>query len=79
MGAPLKCSVRGVAEQTPCKACCGYNAEFTYNLRSTPPQQEQESQTALQKQDCMQLEAKMANDEAAAAQYKSKDCESLLK
>ena len=41
-------------------------------------QQEQESQTALQK-DCMQLKAKMANDEAAAAQYKSKDCESLFK
>lgn len=40
---------------------------------------EEESQTALQKQDCMQLKAKMANDEAAAAQYKSKDCESLLK
>jgi hypothetical protein len=42
-------------------------------------QQEQESQTALQKQDCMQLKGKMATDEAAAAQYKSKDCESLLK
>jgi len=41
--------------------------------------EEQESQTALQKQDCMQLKAKMANDEAAAAQYKSKDCDSLFK
>jgi hypothetical protein len=40
--------------------------------------EEQESQTAIQK-DCMQLKAKMANDEAAAAQYKSKDCESLIK
>ena len=28
---------------------------------------------------CMRLKGKMANDEAAAEQYKSKDCESLLK
>jgi len=48
------------------------------NAQGSGAQQEQESQTALQKQDCMQLKAKMANDEAAAAQYKSKDCESLL-
>jgi hypothetical protein len=41
--------------------------------------EEQESQTALLKQDCMQLKEKMANDEPTAAQYKSKDCESLLK
>ena len=45
----------------------------------TGAQLEEESQTALQKQDCMQLKAKMANNEAAASQYKSKDCESLLK
>jgi hypothetical protein len=49
------------------------------NAQGSGAQQEQESQTALQKQDCMQLKGKMANDEAAAAQYKSKDCESLLK
>jgi hypothetical protein len=48
------------------------------NAQGSGAQQEQESQTALQKQDCMQLKAKMANDEAAAVQYKSKDCESLL-
>jgi len=45
----------------------------------TGAQLEEGSQTALLKQDCMQLKEKMANDEAAAAQYKSKDCESLLK
>ena len=45
----------------------------------TGAQLEEGSQTALLKQDCMQLKEKMASDEAAAAQYKSKDCESLLK
>jgi len=45
---------------------------------------EEESQTALQEQTCMRLKAKMANYEglaqfdAAAEQYKSKDCQSLL-
>jgi len=74
-----KCSVSGI--EGSCTAGKGMNADFTYNLRGGiyTPQQEQESQTALLKQDCMQLKATMANDEAAAAQYKSKDCESLLK
>ena len=45
----------------------------------TGAQLEEGSQTALLKQDCMQLKEKMADDEAPAAQYKSKDCESLLK
>jgi hypothetical protein len=65
-----------------CTAGKGMNADFTYNLRGAhynKLQQEEESQTGLLKQDCMQLKAKMVNDEAAAAQYKSKDCESLLK
>jgi hypothetical protein len=58
---------------------------ITYTVRGantgslSGAQLEEESQTALQKQDCSQLKAKMANDEAAAAQYKSKDCEGLLK
>jgi hypothetical protein len=45
----------------------------------TGAQLEEGSQTALLKQDCMQLKEKMTSDEAAAAQYKSKDCESVLK
>ena len=36
------------------------------------------SQRNLQIQDCQQLQARMANDKDAAAQYKSKDCAGLL-
>lgn len=36
------------------------------------------SQRALQIQDCKQLQARMANDPAAAAQFQSKDCAGLL-
>ena len=48
---------------------------------SEPPsqQQEQACQEAMQKQDCMQLQAKMANDAQAAQQYESKKCADLLK
>ena len=42
-------------------------------------QEEEESQRSLQIQDCQQLKDKMADDPAAAEQYKSKDCEGLLK
>lgn len=56
-----------------------YHTFTECKLIKSGAQQEQESQTAIQKQDCMQLKAKMPNDEAAAAQYKSKDCESLFK
>jgi uncharacterized membrane protein len=41
-------------------------------------QEEEESQRALQIQDCQQLQARMANDSEAAAQYQSKDCAGLL-
>jgi hypothetical protein len=41
-------------------------------------QEEEESQRALQIQECQQLKDKMANDPAAAQQYQSKDCEGLL-
>jgi len=58
----------------------GQGSQYFCNpIGKTEAKLEEESQTALLKQDCMQLKGKMANDEAAASQYKSKDCESLLK
>jgi hypothetical protein len=40
---------------------------------------EDDSQLAMQKQDCLRLKANMATDEAAAKLYKSKECDIVLK
>ena len=40
---------------------------------------EDDSQLAMQKQDCLRLKADMASDDAAAKLYASKGCEGLLK
>jgi hypothetical protein len=40
---------------------------------------EDDSQLAMQKQDCLRLKADMATDQAAAKLYASKNCDGLLK
>jgi hypothetical protein len=40
---------------------------------------EDDSQLAMQKQDCLRLKADMATDDAAAKLYASKNCDGLLK
>jgi len=49
------------------------------NAQGNGAQHEAESQKAMQIAHCKDLKSRMASDESAAAQYKSKDCEGLLK
>lgn len=48
------------------------------NAVGSGEQEEQDSQTAMQKQECEQLKSQMSTDQSAADQYKSKDCAGLL-
>ena len=48
------------------------------NAVGSGEQDEQDSQTAMQKADCEQLKERMGTDQNAADQYKSKDCAGLL-
>ena len=77
MNTPSKMMISGIVAVLVVAISSGSYSINQVNAQ-TGQQTEEESQRALQIQDCQQLQARMANDSEAAAQYQSKDCAGLL-